>query len=173
MKTMHLEIAEGLSVAVIPNPTFEFLMSTEDVAKGYGVASATIRHHKQNNMDELKEGIHFMNSKTKGVQKMHTLEKNAQPHQTFWTKAGIIRLGFFVKSQQAKMFRNWAEKVILKELDQPANLKLPATRFKAESNRELGLIFQNLMYRQLLNVENHRTRKRMAALLDFYVSQID
>jgi len=73
------------------------------------------------------------------------------------------------------MFRNWAEKLILKELSaQPeVRLQLRASEFKAESNRELGMIFQNLMYRQLLNVENHRTRKRMAALLDFYVSQID
>lgn len=177
MKTMHLEIAEGLSVQVIPNPTFEFMLSTDDVAKGYGVASATIRHHKQNNQDELKEGIHFLSSvqKTNARSKSNSYTNNLETKQIFWTKAGIIRLGFFVKSQQAKMFRNWAEKLILKELSAQPDVKvsLPAPQFKANDNRELGLIFQNLMYRQLLNVENHRTRKRMAALLDFYVSQID
>lgn len=177
MKTMHLEIAEGLSVAVIPNPTYEFMLSTDDVSKGYGVSPNTIREHKRRNQDEFKEGVHFLTSTNKsGSRGNRTQNANLETKQIFWTKAGIIRLGFFVKSHQAKMFRNWAEKVILKEMSKPqpdVTMALHPARFKAESNHELGLIFQNLMYRQLMNVENTRTRKRMAALLDFYVSQIE
>ena len=30
-----------------------------------------------------------------------------------WTKKGIVRLGFFIKSQQAKAFRDWAEDYIV------------------------------------------------------------
>jgi hypothetical protein len=30
-----------------------------------------------------------------------------------WTKAGVVRLGFFVKSERAKAFRDWAEALIL------------------------------------------------------------
>jgi hypothetical protein len=73
--------------------------------------------------DELKENVHFV----KGVTNCYTLDESAtrrrtggsispdtaQPHQVFWTKAGVIRLGFFIKSEQAKMFRTWAENLIL------------------------------------------------------------
>jgi len=43
--------------------------------------------------------------------------------QTLWTKRGIVRLGFFIKSERAKLFRDWAEDFILR----PAELaQLPA-----------------------------------------------
>lgn len=36
------------------------------------------------------------------------------PHNTtLWTKRGIVRLGFFIRSEQAKLFRNWAEELII------------------------------------------------------------
>jgi hypothetical protein len=105
---------------------------------------------------------------------MHDLRtKNAQPNQVYWTKAGIIRLGFFIKSPQAKQFRCWAEKLILKEMEQPRQTQpqLP-TRYRAESNLELGLTFQNLAYRELLRVENGKVRNRIASLIEFYITQI-
>jgi len=170
MKTMQVQIADGLQVAVIPNMSYEFLMSTEDVARGYGIGPGSLRSHKQRNLDELIEGEHFLTGRTKGVAKSDTLAPNAQPHQVYWTKAGIIRLGFFIKSNNAKMFRNWAEKLILKELEQPRP-SLP-TRYIPESNRELSLTFQNLALRELLKVENSRVRNRLGALIDFYASQI-
>lgn len=173
MKTMKVQITEGLEVQVIPNITYEFMMPTEDVAKGYGVRPSTIREHKRHNTDELIEGEHFLTGTAKGVRKTDTLSKNAQPHQVYWTKAGIIRLGFFIKSPQAKQFRCWAEKLILKEMEpqrQPT-VHLPS-RYKAESNLELGLTFQNLAYRELLRVENGKVRNRIASLIEFYITQI-
>jgi hypothetical protein len=165
MKTMQVEITSGLSVQLTPSAAHQFIMTTEDVARGYGVSTDTIRQHKSRNGDEFIENVHFV----RGATFCSTLAKNAQPNQIFWTKQGIIRLGFFVKSQQAKLFRNWAERIILGHME--AARTTPA-RYEPENNRELGVIFQNLMYRQLVQVDNARARKRMAALLDFYVSKI-
>jgi len=35
-----------------------------------------------------------------------------------WTKRGIVRLGFFVKSERAKMFRDWAEDLVIDKIDE-------------------------------------------------------
>jgi len=178
MKTMNLQIADGLSVQVIPNITYGFMMPTEDVAKGYGVKASTIREHKRHNMDELIEGEHFLTSsaptvrKTDGRCKSNCYSDNLQTKQVYWTKAGIIRLGFFIKSNQAKQFRCWAEKLILREMEQQQTQRQAVVRYKAESNMELGLTFQNLAYRELLRVENGRVRNRIASLIEFYITQI-
>jgi len=103
-----LQVTDGLAVAVIQNPNYEFLMPTKDVALGYGISSGTIRKHQERHEDEFIEGKHFV----KGATISHTLT-NVQPHAVFWTKAGVVRLGFFIKSERAKLFRDWAENLIL------------------------------------------------------------
>jgi hypothetical protein len=111
---MNLQVTDGLTVAVIPDLNHEFLMPTKDVAKGYGVSSETIRGHQHRNSDDFSEGKHFI----KGVSISNTLRKNAQPHQIYFTKRGIVRLGFFIKSERARMFRDWAEDLIIHRLDE-------------------------------------------------------
>jgi hypothetical protein len=103
-----LPVNSDLSVTVIRNNAFGYLMTMHDVSSGYGVAVNTIRNHYLNHKDELVEGTHYV----RGSQILGTLGNN-QPNQIYWTKAGVIRLGFFIKSERAKMFRDWAEKVIL------------------------------------------------------------
>lgn len=122
-QVINLQVTDGLTVAVLQNPNYEFLMPTKDVAKGYGISSGTVRSQMRNYPDEFKEGKHFV----KGVQILHTLP-NTQPHAVFWTKAGVIRLGFFIKSQRAKLFRDWAENVILEVTAPPAHLPPVAKR---------------------------------------------
>ena len=39
-------VAENLVVKVEPNREHEFLMTTEDVANGYGVSGGTVRKHR-------------------------------------------------------------------------------------------------------------------------------
>ncbi len=114
--SLSLQVVDDLTVQVIPNISHEFLMTTKEVANGYGVTQYNIRQHKVSQSSELKEGKHFV----KGVSITNTL-KNAQPHQIFWTKRGIIRLGFFIKSERAKLFRDWAEDLIIK-LDEQTDL---------------------------------------------------
>ena len=105
---LPITVIEGITVNVLPNEQYEFLLSTKDVAFGYGVTEYNIRQTKSSNPSEFIEGKHFV----KGVSICHT-HTNAQPHKVFWTKAGIIRLGFFIRSERAKLFRDWAENLIL------------------------------------------------------------
>ncbi len=110
MSELTLQVNSSLSVCILPSKEHEFLMTSKEVALGYGVTESTIRSNMANNRDELAEGKHFV----KGVQIMDTLGgSNQQPNQTFWTKRGIVRLGFFIKSDRARQFRDWAEDIVI------------------------------------------------------------
>ena len=132
---LPVTVMEGVTVNVVPDEKFEFLLSTRDVAAGYGVSVYAIRMAKMRYADELVEGKHFISgvtishaastgvskgvtncyaSEIKGANFMDTLPKGFQPHAIYWTKAGIIRLGFFIKSARAKLFRDWAEELIIR-----------------------------------------------------------
>ncbi|MCW0509496.1 hypothetical protein [Riemerella anatipestifer] len=124
-QVVNLQVTDGLSVAVLQDQAHEFLMPVKDVALGYGVSSGTIRSTQSRHQDELIEGKHYI----RGVAFCNTLA-NVQPHAVYWTKTGIVRLGFFIKSERAKMFRDWAENVILKTITPqlPVNLPKPKRR---------------------------------------------
>ncbi len=139
-QVMHLQVTDGLAVAVIQNPNFEFLMPTKDVALGYGISGGTIRDHQSKNPNDFIYGRHFV----KGVDIPDTL-KNIQPHAVFWTKAGIIRLGFFIKSERAKLFRDWAESVIL-------NYSAPAVQLPEVTKRKHNRLTQERMISILADV---------------------
>jgi hypothetical protein len=117
-QAMSLTVTDGLTVTILPDSNHEFLMTTQTVAKGYGLTDGTLRSHASLNKTELIEGKHFV----KAVEYLNTLPKGVQPHQTLWTKRGIVRLGFFIKTDRAVMFRNWAEDLIINVMGQ----KLPA-----------------------------------------------
>lgn len=132
-QVVTLQVTDGLTVAVIQNQAHEFLMPIKDVALGYGVSSGTIRRHIMEQSTELLYGKHYV----KGVHILNTLSErvaNFQPHAIYWTKAGIVRLGFFIKSERAKMFRDWAEGVILQALAPQLPAELPPVR-KRNHNR--------------------------------------
>lgn len=114
-QALNLQVTEGLTVAVLQDSNHEFLMTTEDVAFGYGVAPNSIRSHKSRNKEELIENVHFIS--------VAICDTPLKSPRTLWTKAGVIRLGMFLKSERAKVFRDWAEKVIL-SVTAPA-VKLP------------------------------------------------
>lgn len=99
---------EGITLNVIPDNVHGFVITTAEVAEGYGITCRGIRLQLSRHADELTEGKHFI----KGGTKCNTLS-NAQPHQTYWTQKGIVRLGFFIKSEKAKRFRDWAEDLIV------------------------------------------------------------
>lgn len=121
---MKMQLSEGVSLRVIPSNEHEFLIPTNDVAKGYGIAGNTLRYHMYNRKDELKEGVHII----KGVCLTNTL-RNAQPNQVFWTKQGVIRVGFFIQSERAKKFRDWVEVLVVNSMvKKTTNLPKVATR---------------------------------------------
>ena len=46
------------------------------------------------------------------------IRDSLQNKQILWTKRGIVRLGFFIKSERAKMFRDWAEDLVVNKIDE-------------------------------------------------------
>ena len=81
-----------------PDATHDWLMPSKLVAEGYGCSPNTIRGHKRDHSDELFEGQHWLKDENENTQ---------------WTKRGVIRLGMFIKSERAKIFRDAAEQLIL------------------------------------------------------------
>lgn len=110
---MTLNVTEGLTVTILPSSDHEFLMPTKEVAKGYDIHPGTLRRHIQNHTGELVEGKHFLS----GVQIMHAASPGSSVG-TLWTKRGIVRLGFFIRSQRARLFRDWAEDLIIDRINQ-------------------------------------------------------
>jgi hypothetical protein len=129
-KAISLTVTEGLTVMVLPSSDHEFLMSTKEVANGYEVSDYNIRRHKLEHSSELIEGKHFIS----GVSIPHVAQKGSSKG-VLWTKRGVVRLGFFIKSERAKLFRDWAEELIIKFEEQKdlfgvevKNRQLPAKR---------------------------------------------
>lgn len=113
-----VKINEELEVEVIFEGDLDWLMSTKDVAEGYGLTQAGLRSIKRDNIEELKEGKHWV------VRDSHTL--GGKQKATFWTKHGVVRLGFFIKTSMARDFRDWAEDFIIKMSPPPPEATPPA-----------------------------------------------
>ena len=146
-KEIKMQVTAELAVNVIPNQNYDYVMTTKEVAHGYGVSPQNIREHQRVN-DDFVEGKHFV----KGVSFSDTLGKNAQPHQIFWTKRGIVRLGFFIKSEQAKLFRDWAEDLIINVLEAGENFLQPVPVLQAPKKRNHNRLTQDRMIGILADV---------------------
>lgn len=93
---------QSISLSVVESTEHVFMLSSKDVAIGYSVSENTIRSHRKDQSDELIEGKHFIIDRS---------YRNTP--KTYWTKRGIVRLGFFIKSERAKQFRDWAEDYVI------------------------------------------------------------
>ena len=147
LKEMNLKVSEELSVNVLPNSNYEFLMTTKEVAHGYGVTEYNIRQHKLQHSDELIEGKHYIIAVSipNGDLKI--------PHNAvLWTKRGIVRLGFFIKSERAKLFRDWAEDVIINVLENGENFLRPVPVLQAPKKRNHNRLTQDRMISILADV---------------------
>lgn len=174
-KELKLIVTEGLTVSIRPNPLHEFLMTGKEVAIGYGASEYSIRMAKMRNAEDLKEGKHFVTARTicpsdaKGVTNCYTLA-NAQPNQVFWTKRGVVRLGMFIKSPNARLFRDWAEDLIIEKLEAQGKLfDVPVTKQvggkqKYNGNR-LTLERENAILREVMMVEDIEVRRRITNLV--------
>lgn len=147
-------VTEGVTVNILPNEQYEFLMTTKEVAHGYGVSPYSIRSTSSRNSIELIEGKHFL----KGVAKCNTL--NGQPNQVFWTKRGIVRLGFFIKSERARLFRDWAEELIINIAEQPTLFSQHVPKQLPEKRRHNRLTQERLadILAEVCRIENHEIR---------------
>lgn len=111
---VNVNVNDKLQMTVIPFPTnnHEYLMTNNCVAEAYGVNESTIRRHLKDNASEFSEGKHFI----KGVSITHTLG-GVQPHQTLWTKRGVVRIGFIIKTERGRIIRDFAEDLVMEQLD--------------------------------------------------------
>lgn len=105
---------ENTVLDVRENKEHEWILETSLVAEGYGVTPDAIRYHKSSNADDFSKNKHFIS-----VRIPHS---SGSKYQTFWTKRGVIRLGFFIKSERAKRFRDWAEDLIIGASEKPREL---------------------------------------------------
>lgn len=119
-------VSENLSVEVTPDENHEFLMTTSEVAKGYGVSAGTVRKHKSEHKDELIEGKHYViliNGNASVTKSNADCKSDSYPFKTvLWTKRGIVRLGFFIKSERARMFRDWAEDLVINKVEEAQHI---------------------------------------------------
>ena len=136
-KAMSLTVTDGLTVTVLPNADHEFLMTTKEVAKGYDTSIYVVNMSRLRHEEELIEGKHFVTGVTKCYSELKSL--NVPHNAVLWTKRGIVRLGFFIKSQRARMFRDWAEELIIRVEEKQrqlfeAEVKNPARQLKPRRN---------------------------------------
>ncbi len=151
------EITENinwLELNIIPSEKHEWFLTTKQVAEWYWVTEENIRQHKLTKNQELINGKHFSVSNTNGL--------------TYWTKKGIIRLWFFIKSERARSFRDWAEDFIIngkKQYKLPRNYKEALEELIESEEEKESLLLQNERQREILKEAKPKT--------DFYDSVWD
>lgn len=86
-------------------------LSNKQVAQAFGVSEEAVRSQKARN--EFKEGVHFY--------LLQNATGNAK--QTFWTKKGILTLGFkLTETPQTILFRDFASDFILNGGNRPLDI---------------------------------------------------
>ncbi len=138
-------------------------MTTAEVANGYGVTTNSLRQTKAAHVAELAEGYHYLCDPSVSFQ--HALHKQS----ILWTKAGVVRLGFFIKSQKAKIFRDWAEKVILDKLDAAKQVLDFALVHKEQlaldlQPQETIRVLPNELYEELMTIDSKAKRMKLMKL---------
>lgn len=108
----ELSLFTNSQVEILNFQTF----TSEYVAQRYGVSVSNIKEHKRKHADEIVDGIHFVTEQNKfGVNEIK------------WALRGIIKLGMFIRSNESKAFRIWAEqeleKIILKQAQEYAQTR--------------------------------------------------
>ena len=83
-----------ITIEVQPDVEHDWLLSTKDVAEGYGLSESGVKKAKERYLDELEEGKHFLM-----VTNSHS--ENGNLKKLMWTKRGVVRLGFFIKTPMA------------------------------------------------------------------------
>jgi hypothetical protein len=64
MKKMELQVTDGVQVYISPDAAHEFLMTTKEVANGYGTSEYAVRKTLLRHSQELIEGKHFVTAGT-------------------------------------------------------------------------------------------------------------
>lgn len=158
---LNLQVTPELSVNLLPNSAHEFLMTTKEVANGYGVSEYAIRKNKFSLGDELVEGKHFIIAVTIG-----NVALNLPHNAVLWTKRGVIRMGFAMRSPRAKLFRDWAEELIINVMENPENFLRPVPVLAAPKKRNHNRLTQERMISILADVAKVEDRDLRLSLIE-------
>jgi phage antirepressor YoqD-like protein len=109
---------ENIELLVQENNQHEWLLETAQVAKGYNVTIDAILAHKNRKQSDFIEGKHFIGADNLSAPHVKQLK------QIFWTKRGVVRLGFGINSEEARKFRDWAEDLIIIPIATPSRKEL-------------------------------------------------
>jgi len=115
----------GETIPVRADINHVYLLETALVAKGYGVSTNVIDQHKKRNAAELVEGKQWIYVQNTGLTNCQSGQRRGSDKLIFWTKRGIVRLGFFIKSERAKLFRDAAEDLVVDLSGDHDNRPLP------------------------------------------------
>jgi hypothetical protein len=101
-----------LPIAIVDGER-QWSMTVEDVARGYGVDRTAIVKILTRHADEIRDGIE------RGVTICHT--PGGTQKKTVIYREGVIKLGFFVRSERAKEFRQAATDYLTREVERADN----------------------------------------------------
>jgi hypothetical protein len=99
--SIPIEFDNALKLHPQPDSRHEWLLTTEEVASGFGVRVDSVHRAKRNRSADLVTGKHFV----------HIGER------LLWTKRGVIRLGYFMRSPRARQFRDFCEDLTIQALE--------------------------------------------------------
>lgn len=154
--SIQLKVTGSLDVTVIPNQAHEFVMTTEQVAIGYGCSTETIHSHKRNHRDELQEGVHFESR----IENFNS-GKGGKTKRIYWTKVGVIRLGMFIMSERAKMFRDWIEQVVLNVMTEVKSTEISLPEVSKRRHNRLSQDRITDILRDVMEIEDKELRVRL------------
>jgi hypothetical protein len=161
---------DGEIIPVRVDEQHEYVLETALVAKGYGVSPEVIRSHKRNNAAELIKGKHWIS-----VENLNADTRAGHAKKTtVWTKRGIITLGFFIKSERAKKFRELAADLIIKATEPKQAhsssiadmLDRAAAEIRAGSN--LGVMLESVMPKNEFGTLSEKTGLPRTRLMPSY-----
>lgn len=132
---MQVEFNDAQYEVVPTHDIRQWYMLVEEVAQAYGVTRQAIMYHLKEHESELREGIEKGDSITDtpgGPQRMTVLFRE-----------GVIKLGFFIRSQEAAAFRQFATDLVVQHLENQGVLTADAfSAFVAEQNTRFDRIEQ-------------------------------
>jgi prophage antirepressor-like protein len=166
------------------HPQHEFLLTNKEVALGYGTTIQSLNQAKTYNKDELIEGKHWL--------RLEVQTRGGKQSVIHWTKKGIVRLGFFIKSQKAKAFRDWAEDYIVNQPNTQEHNPHQIGGYKsqlAQKNKKIAqlearitqlqdpemiasTVVRALQGNQKLQTENQQLKEKMKQQLSLIVTNV-
>jgi prophage antirepressor-like protein len=160
---MHLEF-NGQALSVTPTEDHrQWYMTVDEVAQGYGVGRNTIMMHLKNHADELRDGIE------KGVNIVDT--PGGPQEKTVLFRDGVIKLGFFIRSDNAAAFRQWATDVITGHLDDRGIglgrfAQMIESRFEAIDGRIADHERRIKSYEKALDIDGSNAARKLRSMRD-------